>query len=88
MPDTQLRAILHDTAHQGAASGVVAWIPAMRARAAKQHGIAEAAVTKDQIAAAFLDHACERKNGLRHTFADFLTHQVKLPSAAALRYGS
>lgn len=88
MPDAQLRAILHDTAHQGAASGVVAWVPAMRARAAKQHGIAKSAVTTAQIADAFLDHACERKNGLRAAFANFLTHQVKLPAAVALHYGS
>jgi hypothetical protein len=60
----------------------------MRGRAAKQHGIPEAAVTNDQIAGAFLDHACERKNGLRHAFADFLTQQVMLPAAAALRYGN
>jgi hypothetical protein len=59
----------------------------MRARAAKQHGIAESAVTKDQIAGAFLDHACERKHGLRAAFAEFLAHQVRLPAASALRYG-
>ena len=87
MPDAQLRAILHDTAYQGAASGVVAWIPAMRARAAKQYGVSEAAVTKTQMAEAFLDHACERKHALRAAFADFFTTQVKLPAAAALRHG-
>ncbi len=88
MPDAQLRAILHDTAHQGAASGVVAWIPAMRARAASKHGISESAVTKTQIAESFLDHACERKHALRSAFADFFTSQVKLPAAAALRHGA
>jgi hypothetical protein len=87
VPDAQLRAILHDTAYQGASSGVVAWIPVMRARAAKQHGISESAVTKPQIAEAFLDHACERKHALRAAFADFFTTQVKLPAAAALRHG-
>jgi hypothetical protein len=86
MPDAQLRAILHDTAHHGAASGVVAWIPAMRSRAAKQHGIGETQVTKTQIAEAFLDHACERKHGLRKAFTEFFTTQVKLPAAAALRH--
>jgi hypothetical protein len=60
----------------------------MRARAAKAHGIAESAVTTGQTAGAFLDHACERKNGLRAAFADFLAHQVKLPAAGALRHGA
>jgi hypothetical protein len=87
LPDTQLRAILHETAHQGAASGVVAWVPAMRARAATQHGIPESQVSKAQIADAFLSHACERKNGLRAAFAQFFTGQVKLPAAEALRHG-
>jgi uncharacterized protein YjeT (DUF2065 family) len=88
MPDSQLRAILHDTAHKGAASGVVAWIPAMRARAAKAHAIPESQVTKAQVAEAFLDHACERKHGLRAAFAQFFTSGMHLAGAAALRHGS
>ncbi|GJF30274.1 hypothetical protein KNE206_29740 [Kitasatospora sp. NE20-6] len=87
IPDAQWRAVLHDTAHQGAKAGLH-WVPKMRARAAKQHGIAAAEVTHTQIAEAFLDHACERKATLRADFADFFTKQLKLSSAAALKHGS
>ncbi|WP_345703780.1 hypothetical protein [Kitasatospora paranensis] len=38
IPDAQWRAVLHDTAHQGATAGLH-WVPKMRARAAKQHGV-------------------------------------------------
>ncbi|MEV8099108.1 hypothetical protein [Kitasatospora sp. NPDC085879] len=87
IPDAQWRAVLHDTAHQGAKAGLH-WVPKMRARAAKQHGIPSAQVTHTQIAEAFLDHACERKATLRGDFADFFTKQLKLSSAAALKHGS
>ncbi|GAA2753371.1 hypothetical protein [Kitasatospora cinereorecta] len=87
IPDAQWRTVLHDTAHQGAKAGLH-WVPKMRARAAKQHGLAADQVTHTQIAEAFLDHACERKASLRADFADFFTKQLKLSSAAALKHGS
>ncbi|RKE03014.1 hypothetical protein [Streptomyces sp. TLI_171] len=87
IPDAQWRAVLHDTAHQGAKVDLH-WVPKMRTRAAKQHGVPADQVTHTQIAEAFLDHACERKTTLRTDFADFFTKQLKLSSAAALKYGS
>ncbi len=87
IPDAQWRSVLHDTAHQGAKADLH-WVPKMRARAAKQYGVAADQVTSAQIAEAFLDHACERKAALRSDFADFFTKQLKLSTAAALKYGS
>ncbi|MFE4516711.1 hypothetical protein ACFRMQ_21245 [Kitasatospora sp. NPDC056783] len=87
IPDAQWRAVLHTTAHEGAKAGV-RWEPHMRKRAAKDLGIKTADVTTQQVAEAFLDYSCERKNGLRAAFADFYTTQLKMPSGAALKYGS
>lgn len=50
------------------------------------HGIAESAVTTNQIADAFLDCAVQRKNNLRAAFGGFFGSELKLPSAAALHY--
>lgn len=86
MPDTQLRSVLHSTAHEGAKAGV-AWVPQMRSRAAKAHKIPQSQVTHEQIANTFLDHAVERKNSLRQNFADFFVKQLKLPSGASLKHG-
>ncbi|WP_035980345.1 hypothetical protein [Kitasatospora sp. MBT63] len=87
IPDAQWRAVLHTTAHEGAAAKV-RWEPHMRKRAAKALGVKPAEVTTAQVAEAFLDYSCERKNGLRTAFADFYTEQMKLPSGAALKYGN
>ncbi|MEU1812993.1 hypothetical protein [Micromonospora aurantiaca (nom. illeg.)] len=86
IPDSQWRAMLHDVAHTGAATNR-RWVPTMRARAAKTHGIAESAVTTHQVADAFLDAAVSRKNSLREGFAAFFAGELKLPSAAALLHG-
>ena len=86
VPDAQLRSILHSTAHEGAKAGV-AWVPQMRSRAAKALKIPQSQVTHEQIAGAFLDHAVERKNTLRESFADFFVKQLKIPSAASLKHG-
>jgi len=86
IPDTQLRSVLHATAHEGVKTGV-AWVPQMRSRAAKALKIPQSQVTKEQIANAFLDHAVERKNSLRQDFADFFVKQLKLPSGASLKHG-
>lgn len=79
MPDAQWRALLHSTAHEGAKHGV-AWVPAMRSRAATQHGVPTDAVTDAQIAEAFLDHAVERKHTLRSDFATFFATDVGIPN--------
>lgn len=86
IPDAEWRAMLHTTAHTGAAQPKMKWVPPMRARAAKKHGIAEGAVTTSQIAETFLDHAVERKNGLRSDFVKFFTSDLKLTAAAALQH--
>lgn len=86
IPDSQWRAMLHDTAHIGAKAGRP-WVPAMRKRAAKQHGIAADKVSTAQVAEAFLDAAVARKNGLRQSFTSFFTGELKLASATALLRG-
>ncbi|MEY9211524.1 hypothetical protein NI17_009985 [Thermobifida halotolerans] len=89
IPDAQWRAMLRSTAYEGAQRGTgVHWVATMRKRAAHQHTIPESAVTPAQIAEAFLDHAVERKNTLRETFADFFTSELELAGAAALKYGA
>lgn len=88
IPDSQWRAMLHTTAHHGAKHSQIGWVPHMRKRAAAQHKIPPEKVTSDQIAEAFLDHACERKNGLRNAFTDFFSTELKLPGADALKYGA
>ncbi len=85
IPDATWRAMLASTAHEGAKNNFH-WVPAMRKRAAAQHGIPAKQVTHGQIAEAFLDHACERKKNLRADFADFFTNQVNLPTGALLRH--
>ncbi|MFI5986799.1 hypothetical protein ACIBEA_38800 [Streptomyces sp. NPDC051555] len=86
IPDTQLRSVLHATAHEGAKSGV-AWVPQMRSRAAKALKIPQSQVTHEQIAGAFLDHAVERKNTLRESFTNFFVKELKMPSGASLKHG-
>lgn len=86
IPDSQWRALLHRTAHDGAKAGVT-WSGAMRRRAAKSLGKAEKDVTTSEVAEAFLDHACERKNGLRAAFAGFFTKDLKIAAGAALKHG-
>ncbi|MGW4894585.1 hypothetical protein ACWEQL_20265 [Kitasatospora sp. NPDC004240] len=87
IPDSQWRAMLHSTAHEGAKAGVH-WVSAMRKAAAKKHGIAASQVTQSQIADAFLDHAVERKQRLREDFSAFLVKELKMPSAASLKHGA
>jgi hypothetical protein len=87
IPDAQWRAMLHATAHQGAKTPGIAWVPAMRKRAAAKHGIPVEKVQPTQVAEAFLDHACERKAGLRAAFADFFTKELKL-DGDILKYGA
>lgn len=72
MPDAQWRSLLHPVAQAGAAHGAP-WVPTMRERAAKTHGVPASSVSSAQIAEAFLDHAVERKASLRSTVADFYT---------------
>ncbi|MFE3559850.1 hypothetical protein ACFXKW_34085 [Streptomyces sp. NPDC059193] len=86
IPDAQLRSVLHATAQEGAKSGV-AWVPQMRSRAAKALKIPQSEVTHEQIAGAFLDHAVERKNTLRESFANFFVKDLKMPSGASLKHG-
>ena len=87
IPDSQWRSMLHATAHEGAKAGVH-WVPTMRNIAAKKHGIPASQVSHTQIAEAFLDHAVERKQRLRETFADFFVKELKMPSAASLKHGA
>ncbi|GAA1095391.1 hypothetical protein [Nocardiopsis metallicus] len=87
IPDSQWRAMLHATAHQGAKNSQIGWVPHMRKRAATKHKIPASKVTSDQIAEAFLDHACERKNGLRQAFTSFFSKELNLPGADVLKYG-
>jgi hypothetical protein len=72
VPDTQYRALLHETAYQGAKQKV-SWYDAMRSRAAKVHS--DLSPSDTQVADAFLDYACERKNRLRADFAEFFTRE-------------
>jgi hypothetical protein len=72
VPDTQYRALLHETAYQGAKQKV-SWYDAMRSRAAKAHS--DLSPSDTQVAEAFLDYACERKNRLRADFAEFFTRE-------------
>lgn len=87
IPDAQFRAMLHTTAHRGAKDPQIGWVPHMRKRAATKHKIPTSKVSSDQIAEAFLDHACERKNTLRQSFSSFFSTELKLPGADALKYG-
>ncbi|MEU0489981.1 hypothetical protein ABZ249_12190 [Nocardiopsis sp. NPDC006139] len=88
IPDAQWRAMLHATAHQGAKNPQIGWVPHMRDRAAAKHKISADKVTPTQIAEAFLDYSCERKNSLRQSFTDFFTKELKLPGADILKYGA
>ncbi|HVT78464.1 MAG TPA: hypothetical protein VHD87_15610 [Acidimicrobiales bacterium] len=64
MPDAQLRQILAPIAESGAMTGEgVFWYSAMRAKAEAKHGSGK--VGAAEVAEAFLDHAVERKHGLR-----------------------
>ena len=72
IPDTQYRSLLHGTAHEGAQQKV-SWYPAMRARAAKAHSVLSP--SDAQVAEAFLDYACERKNRFRADFAGFFARE-------------
>lgn len=72
LPDTQYRAMLHTTAHEGAKHNVH-WAAPMRKAAAKKHGLAAEKVTTAQIAEQFLDHAVARKHTLRSEFVSFFT---------------
>ncbi|ADJ49004.1 hypothetical protein [Amycolatopsis mediterranei] len=85
VPDAEWRATLHTVAHAGASQNLT-WVAPMRARAAKTHGIAESAVTTNQIAETFLDYAVERKQNLRRDFVEFFTGDLKIASAAALAH--
>ncbi|MFI6031368.1 hypothetical protein [Amycolatopsis magusensis] len=86
IPDSEWRSLLRDTAYAGAAQKQMKWVPPMRARAAKKHGIPEDKVSTTQIAETFLDYSVERKNNLRRDFATFFTQQLKLESATALKH--
>ncbi|MBE1575462.1 hypothetical protein ACFORH_00455 [Amycolatopsis roodepoortensis] len=86
VPDAEWRGLLRSAAYAGAAQKQMKWAPAMRARAAKQHGIAETSVTTKQVAEAFLDYAVERKKNLRKDFAEFFLGELKLENAAALHH--
>jgi hypothetical protein len=84
IPDAQYRSILHGTAHEGARHKV-SWYEAMRARAAKAHSVLSP--TDAQVAEAFLDHACERKNRLRADFAGFFAAEGLSNEALAAQMG-
>lgn len=71
MPDTDYRALLHTTAHEGAKHSGTAWAKPMRDHAAKTLGKPAATVTTGEVAKQFLDHAVDRKNNLRSQFAAF-----------------
>ncbi|WP_125734704.1 hypothetical protein [Amycolatopsis sp. WAC 04197] len=86
VPDAEWRGMLQSAAYAGAAQKQMKWVPAMRARAAKHHGITETAVTTKQIAETFLDYAVERKRSLRKDFTDFFLGELKLENAAALQH--
>ncbi|GAA4898921.1 hypothetical protein [Streptomonospora salina] len=88
IPDSQWRATLHTTAHEGAKhSETIAWGPTMRKRAAATHGISESSVSPQHIAEAFLDYACERKNSLRSDFAAFFSSELGLNGQALKHAG-
>lgn len=87
IPDSQWRAMLHSAAHQGAKSSEISWVPTMRKQAANKHGIPEKSVSTNQIADAFLDHACERKKNLRSAFTKFF-EDLGVDGVAALKYGA
>ncbi|WP_026240368.1 hypothetical protein [Parafrankia discariae] len=85
IPDSQYRAMLHRTAHEGAARGAY-WAGPMRERAAARLKVPAAAVTPGQVAAEFLDEAVGRKQRLRADFADFFAAEG-IPGAHVLRHG-
>lgn len=86
IPDAEWRAMLHQTAYSGAKNDHVTWVPAMRAKAAAKHGLPAAKVSHSQVAEAFLDHAVERKNTLRTSFAAFFSGELKLAAGKALEH--
>ncbi|WP_410599806.1 hypothetical protein [Amycolatopsis sp. lyj-90] len=86
VPDAEWRGMLRSAAYAGAAQKQMKWAPAMRAKAAKHHGVAETSVTTKQIAEAFLDYAVERKKSLRKDFTEFFLGELKLENAAALQH--
>lgn len=86
IPDAEWRAMLHQTAYSGAKNDHVTWVPAMRAKAAAKHGLPAAKVSHSQVAEAFLDHAVERKNSLRTSFAAFFSGELKIAAGKALAH--
>lgn len=84
VPDSQYRAILRNTAHEGA-KHKVGWYSAMRSRAAKKHGVLSP--SDSQVAEAFLDTACERKHRLRADFANFFAREGLSNEALAAQMG-
>lgn len=68
MSDAEWREMVRPVAEAGAGKDGVVWNAEMTKRAAAKHGVPTHSVTKDQIVDAFLDHAVERKNGLRAGF--------------------
>lgn len=73
IPDTQYRAILHDTAHHGAKHKKVHWYEPMRAKACTRLG--KTSVSAVEVAEEFLHHAVERKHSLRAAFAQFFAEE-------------
>jgi hypothetical protein len=69
MPVWEYRAVLHATAHHGAARPGVHWVTPMCLRAAARLGSPH--VPPAAIAEEFLDYAMARKNSLRRAFAAF-----------------
>jgi hypothetical protein len=86
IPDSQWRAMLYSTAHEGAKNPHTPWVSTMRDRVSSKHKIDKSKVTTKQIAEEFLGVACERKNNLRKNFAEFFKN-LALPGADALKYG-
>jgi hypothetical protein len=68
IPESQYRAMLAGVATKGVACGA-AWVPTMR-KAAQKH-LGTKTVSDAQVAAEFVDHAVNRKTGLRKAFAGF-----------------
>lgn len=68
LTDSEYKAMLSTTATEGVKHNVH-WVPQMRKAAAQTRGIPESQVSDSQVAEAFLDHAVDRKNNLRKSFA-------------------
>ncbi|MEX5636682.1 hypothetical protein [Parafrankia sp. FMc2] len=81
----QYRAMLHRTAHEGAAGGVT-WAEPMRQRAAARLKVPAAAVSTAAVAEEFLREAVTRKQRLRTDFADFFAAEG-IPGGHVLRHG-